>query len=949
VSVLAKKPAKIGFLFSLALKNILHHKKHMFMLIFGFSITVSILLAINTWAVTAKDLAVTDFLEKQDFQAYMFSSQNPEDINLVQESLTTNPLVSLYTTAYTSYALFNFENKSPSYVCLPEEEQNGTDPVSVTNVFIANQTTLEQMSFMFNVEGSFTLANNTILVSLQQAQEMAKVYQKEITVGTIVNISIAKKIPNPAYGQNRLESFLSTNYENFTIGGIYTVREVVSVIETAVKVDWLADSVIFPLAQLNASDREIMALNDIPYLLFIKFNQKALIRNGFESIIDTMTLFSEQIKRDYPAMFIYLFTSPIETLLAAYARAAHSLVFILPVLVVSSIVMVFTTNITIKAREKEVALLRDRGADTFQIIFLFILEFILATFIGLVCGIALSFPLAAIIPALAKGGFTMITFVKFWTNFKISYSFFSGTIILLGLGLISYASFKVWWEMSLQQSQSGFRQYSRKKVGKNILLGLLVSITAIVAIALLFSLIKIIPIIREEQSFSVANSATAGYTFTLFTILLVAVAFFVSLLLTEILYTRMKWFYRRLLLAKAFFLSNNLRRKSKRLSQITFAILVATAVLTFSMITINSIAQQQETEVAFKNGADLRIMTYPLDYSFKDNISRIEEINEVLPVFKTKGSIAYSDYTIYGLDPTIYSRVGNWDESSFLEGETAFESLYALEETADGVIISNRLAERLNLSVGDNLPINNLPGGIYSRRFTIVGLINSAPGLGLAEGRNLEMLQPYEGFVIINGNYCRTELGVMTSQLFLASVYPGENIQKAAEKVTALLPNIEVNPKQLNEEFIGAFITNYIPKAQVFFKIANGIIIIITIILLVAFTDFTLKQRTKEMAIKLALGISRRELTREVMIEIAIITIGAAISGIITGILFSYGMFYLIIPLITAQSIIPYTILISGAQLALLLGMELLITLLGVMPTMRKYRKEKIIKILGTE
>ena len=72
-------------------------------------------------------------------------------------------------------------------------------------------------------------------------------------------------------------------------------------------------------------------------------------------------------------------------------------------------------------------------------------------------------------------------------------------------------------------------------------------------------------------------------------------------------------------------------------------------------------------------------------------------------------------------------------------------------------------------------PVYNIASGILYRSFTVVGVINSAPGLGLADGQNIEMLQPNEGFILINADYMVEELSITNCQLFLASILPGEN------------------------------------------------------------------------------------------------------------------------------------------------------------------------------
>ena len=108
-------------------------------------------------------------------------------------------------------------------------------------------------------------------------------------------------------------------------------------------------------------------------------------------------------------------------------------------------------------------------------------------------------------------------------------------------------------------------------------------------------------------------------------------------------------------------------------------------------------------ESDFKNGADLRIVTYPVDYSFSNNISQVDGVNEVVSIFKTKGAIPSKDYTVYGVDPVKYSRIGEWDKSCF-PGQSNFSILTALEANPEGAIIGTGLSESLNVTIGDWIP-----------------------------------------------------------------------------------------------------------------------------------------------------------------------------------------------------------------------------------------------------
>ncbi len=939
---------KFGNFIKLAFRNILSHKRHMIIIIFGFAISISLLVSVNLWSKTSESLAINDFLGAQDFQAYILSASHPEEIDEIISDIEDDPLINFFSTGFSTEALFNTEGKNYiTYQVLPEDEQTDpSNPVSVTNAFVAGQETLDRISYVFNVEGNYSVDDNGILLSLQQAQELSSIYGYEIQVGDVLNISIAKYIPNIAYGEVFLSSFQTTFFENFTVNGIFTVNEGISIIQSILPSEILSDSVIFPLSALG-SDADLMKSNRVPYILFVKFDKDEITKDGLDEVVNKMQLFSETIKRDYPTSYIYFIESVISSLISAYSRASITIVLMIPVILIGIVMTVFTINIIVEYRQTEVALLRDRGADTFQILLLFIIEFLIVAFLGILFGIILSIFISAIIPSYSTSGFSGEIFRAFLrgsrTNF--SWGFSIGISLALLVILIGYASIKIWWEISLRHKNSEHERSIRRRMEKNIFLGVNISVVTIIIIALIFVLIDTIRNIQESQNFTYASTTSSGYTFILLCFLLIFVVQFISYLITDKVQISLKGLYRRVVFNEAFFLINNFKRKDKKLSSMTFAVILVTAFISFSLISASSVTQNQTMEANYKNGADMRIITYPVDYSFKNNISQIDGINEVVALMKATGSIAYNDYTVIGVDAITYSRVGKWDTSSFAEGNS-FENLKNLDETTNGVIISQPLAERLNLTIDDQIPIVNLPGGIFHRTFVIKGILNSAPGLGLMDGRNIEMLQENEGIVLINAEYLITELEVSTCQLFLASVFPDENKTRITQEIKGLLSNTQVNPELINEQFIGTFIESYIPNVRVFFYVQLVAVALIIIVLIIMFTDFTLNQRTQEFAINQTLGKSKTTISKLLIFEITVIMLSASIGGMLLGLAFTYASFNLITPILTSHNIIPYTVNIPILEFLLIPVIMTAVALIGVLPSILKYGREKIITAL---
>ncbi|MHA1923476.1 MAG: FtsX-like permease family protein [Candidatus Heimdallarchaeota archaeon] len=936
---------KVGYIIKLAFRNIVNYKKHMAIIVFGFTISIAVLLSINIWAVKSEQLAINGFLVEQDYQAYIYSAQHPEYIDEIIEELDNDTLVDYYNTAFVSYALFNTENKNPTeYVCLPEASQNQTDPVSITNAFIANQETLNRIKFLFNVEGNFTVEDNGVILSQFQADELSAIYDTEINIGSTLNVSIGKYIPNPAYGFDKIADFNPTFFESYTVTAIYTPQESISIIQEALDIDILSDSIIFPLEDIIPADIEEMNDKSVPYLLFIKFDQEVLTKDGIENVVEKMQDFKTRIFAGHN-VYIKILDSPIISLLNAYTRASVTIVFMMPVILVGIILTIFMVNIVVASRQEEVNLLRDRGADSPQIVLLFSIEFLIVAVTGVIFGIIIAILLAALIPSFSSQGFQGDVFREFIKLNKYDYKYMILVPLGLVVGILAYAIFKIIWEISLRNKDYTSGESQRKRIQRNIFVSTNIALAITITIALIFSIIDSARVVISSQNFSIGNSATSGYTFVLFCFMLIFAAQGISFLITEKFMSKIKGLYKRLIFNDAFFLINNFKRKNKKLSTMTFSLVIVSSLIVFSLTAAASISNNQMVESDFKNGADLRIVTYPVDYSFSNNISQVDGVNEVVSIFKTKGAIPSKDYTVYGVDPVKYSRIGEWDKSCF-PGGSNFSILTALEANPEGVIIGTGLSESLNVTIGDWIPVYNIASGILYRSFTVVGIINSAPGLGLADGQNIEMLQPNEGFILINADYMVGELSITNCQLFLASILPGENLATIEGGIEELLPNIQVNPVSVNEQFMGDFIEKYIPNVLTFFWIGLIAIIIIIIVLLVMFTDFTLSQRTQEFAISLSMGASRNTIAKLILTEVVVIILSACMGGILLGIGFTYSTFYLLTPILTSHNMIPFSVVIPIWQLVILPIIMTIVALVGVLPSIVKYGQEKIINTL---
>jgi hypothetical protein len=77
-----------------------------------------------------------------------------------------------------------------------------------------------------------------------------------------------------------------------------------------------------------------------------------------------------------------------------------------------------------------------------------------------------------------------------------------------------------------------------------------------------------------------------------------------------------------------------------------------------------------EKEVRYAIGADLRVSTTARPFSFNNTLEEYPGVNRAVPVLTTWASLGTERITIEALDPTEYSLIGHFDESSFY-GEDA--------------------------------------------------------------------------------------------------------------------------------------------------------------------------------------------------------------------------------------------------------------------------------------
>ncbi|MCE7744831.1 MAG: ABC transporter permease [Candidatus Heimdallarchaeota archaeon] len=921
------------FYFKSAMRNIANGKKQSVLYILGIFLSVSLLISLRLWSSTAEDLAARDFLTDQDFELKI-STYMPEDIPFILDWLDNDPIVQKTYEMYYNLACFNAEEKEPDYIFDPQDDPN--DPISITALGLWPKDSLDRIKTQFSVRGSFDLQLGEVLISEYEAKEIEGIVGYAIEPGMKINISIARR--SPELGEVRLFHFELRHFYNVTVKGIYRPIPAISMLQKTFSASFLRDSVIFLRENIIDSDILQMRANGIEPAIMVKTKVDELKKNGIGEILNILEDLADRLKIAYQSSQYLILDTPTIELQQSYSLAQTAIVFMVPVIASSIILTLFTTNIVIEKRKGQLFTLKDRGGQNWQIIGLILLEFLILTLIGIVLSIVASFVIASLIPSIASGSFSGAVFREFIIKVKFPFTLTLYTIV--SVLLISSLFVLVKLRMVLQNNVEEKQKQTRERIQK---LGVIITVGGLFVLTLIFLIYNTIQNhldIVDAYNFDINQSQQSMMVFLAIILLIILLAIVATLISNNIL-GKLKWLYDRFFLNKSFFVTNSLRNSQNKLTTILIILIIISCFNVFTLNIYATIRANEQAEQYYQNGADLRIHTSYVESTYGTNISAIEGIGEVMPVLRTEGKLIYNRVTVYGIDPIVYSRIGRWD-SVYTNQDIITDMLHNLNESDKGVIISDFVSERLNLTIGSTFTIAELPFGIAYESFEVKGIIHSAPGFGLAYGINIELNQPNQEFLLVNDRTLRENHSITDTNLFFAKLKPDADENKVVAELLNFENVISVNPEVVNEQFVGKYIRNYIPDVKTFLLIQIVLMNAVGLIIIGNNIEFILKQRDQSNAILNSIGNSTKSLIQIVFAEILVIEITSIIIAFIVGFPLSVFSVQFNRPIFTNHNILDYTFKMDVIGIPIFIVAILAISLLVTIPSIVRFSKQNI-------
>ncbi len=923
------------FYFTSALKNISNSKKQSTIYTLGIIISITLLLSLQLWSSTAEDLAAQDFLVDQDYELKV-STYLYKDLPGIKEFLENDPIVQEIAEIYYNIAFFNAEDKPVTYRFAPEDDQDDmNDPVSLTSLILLPKEAIQRIQSQFLVKGDFELQENEVLISEFEAQEIERIYGYEIEPGMKMNVSIAKN--GPEMGEVYLFNCDLEHFYNVTIRGIYRTIPTVSMIQKVLPITFLKDSIIF-LSENMINHTTIMKQNGLQPELLVKCDIKLLKKDGIDQIMPKIRDLTSRLKIAYQSSQSMILEAPIKELDKAYSVSKSALIFAIPVVVISIILSLFTTNIVIENRKNQIDTYKERGGEKWQVFTVLLLEFLILTIIGFIISITSSFGIAALIPAFTSGSFTWAAFTEFISSviFPFSMLFYMCLSTLLIIGIFAIIKFNTIFDSGLEEHQKRNRERIQKTTS---IIAISTAFISIVALLLAFGILSFLEI-NEIYNFTKEQTQQNMVSFLLIILLVMLISFIASIGIKSML-GKIKSLYDKLFKKNSFFIANTFKHSKSKISSLLLVLIILASVNVFYLSMYATNSGNYYDEQNYNNGADFRIHTSYIDIDFCESLNNITGIEDVMPVLSVEGKLIYNSVTVHGIDPIKYLDIGRWEMASNQNGDVE-TALLKLNNTQDGAIVSDVLAKKLNLTVGSIIPVREMPNRSYIEIFSVSGIIHSAPGFGLAYGDNIEIGQTSQEYILVNQRKVQIDYAVSATSLFLAKQTKSSNFDETIEELKTFTDILSINSEIINEQYVGQYINLYIPKTNSFILFQIVMLNIIGMIILLTNLEFLMTQRKQYNAILNTIGNSNRNLLTLILNELLIVNFVSIIAGLIIGIPFAFLAMVINRPIFTSNNILPYTFSFDYIGIPIFILALLLISALTILPTINKFSKENI-------
>ncbi len=959
--------SKLAFSFSYVFHGVRRRKTRSISLLLGVLIGVALVSSVFVWTDTGARVSTHDYLHSQSFHySVVQQSQtpvNPEAIIPVQSFVERQPTTETSHIVYWTICIINPEGvittdiyqpwpylDNPAYP--PRVNRKDCSALFVDDTFLA----AAEQSFTFT--GENRIDQNSILISQEVLNDALFYFGTTIGIGDTIDLAVARNYNGPQSGTmqapvlyGHLDTFL---LENLEVVGIYDIEPRNDIMQQAFPVmgrqnfgpfsgvesifGWI-DGIILHQDLLSQYNRnEIVRETSFPRIL-TKLSYPAIFRQGLDNAIEIIESTFGQIESAFPVSVRgRLELVQLGEFIGAYKSRQGMIVILAPITMLSVLFTAFATTLFLGGRKPELALLRSRGASFQQLYGTLLLEFSILAILGLVLGNLIGVFIGCLLPS--STSFLQFDSSVFFRFLSLANTSPIAWIVASCICIAPSLAFTIVSTRSFLHTEL----YSAIRGGSNReWFSFRTQVLYILGTCLLF-----LPITVFVQTIQVEPGFASAFAIGIFvmTVLLWGLLCDVSARLLRPGVSGLSRVFRPLFGQKSTIFAKSVRTRRHRTIPLMMIMTLTFSVTIFSAVEAQSYEGNITQQVKYFMGGDIRIYSDQVPASSVWQLLNIPGIDAATAVIMRSSFAVTEEIQLIGIDPVAYARTGNWDSTS-MPGANPYSVLEALENMPDAIIFPQHIANAVDRHPGDQIDIttsfmtNFYEPTTFTKTFTIIGEVYSAPGFGFADSDSPAVTPtPYPGygfqestaFAFCHIDYFLYELpsqGAMgeidDTFLFFASTEPGADRDQVFDTVRALgFTRTAWSSHSLDIEAM-------YPGAHLF---SGGVISLLSmsfvaalalgLLSLTVFVNVMVSGRKTEYAIMRAIGGTRGQVTAIVVGEFVGLILATFFLGLLLSVGFSWLLMNTLIKLFPLPTVLPFMIV---WPLLLLLGLVLLVVL----------------------
>lgn len=908
---------------SYATGNIWHMKRRAFNLIIGFAIGAALISSFVHYQEAAPRVAIKDALAERDYEMVIqpgFPWQGHHLLENVSKWLMNERFVEHTEVAYHSMGLFGayslphdyffgisgFGAYSPTGILISDRE----------SVYIVNETYLDTVADQFNVQGELKVDRETIILSNQLISQINETTGVSLEVGSYFNFSIAGSAPqHPDIGPVYYGNFTPVELTNMKVGGIFSRIPEDSPASLSFTPETLTDSIIVSRNLINYSIEVSLEKTQVLPKLLVRADRQEISKLAPRNVVRSLETLAGILKVEFNSLEVELYTEHLSRKVDRFWETNTAVMFLLvPSVILAGYLSVLCTNLVTRSRSTEVGILKSRGADHWELITIFSLEYGILAIIGTLLGsLLLGVIISASISAFSTNyAIDLVTLSEFIYEVELSPTALIVAFIYSFVVLTAVITRQVRYFMKLDVAEA--IQASTRSRGDFVKQWHLDFVASVFFFAIWgFALVN--------RSYESLLGLSADETQSGFLLLGVLLWFFLAAssgrLVMRILPRLMAWLH-IILGSRVKFLTENYSRRGHLVVPILLMFVMTFSIGAFVLETSEIVRSNAENELFFLIGSDCKVISASdTSVNFADTLKAEPGVENVTAVVQTTGDVGPFHVAMMSLDMAVYWEIGDWGKSGLAAGHDyapvirilntmpqyfdltndgsldAFTIEIALKLMARSpsplILLNEFLAQRLQIEPGETLIIRSI-GNAWERfeEFFVLGILEAAPGFGmLNDGGRLtgERVASDGGAVLLSSNILVDNYGFTTTSMFMLSVYDDASLAAINRNLLR------------HQEVLRVFTTDYAKeKSQDFVRFLgiSGIAIvsfassvIFAILYLSLFLDYIVVERRREYAIMRAAGAKKGEVTSQILFEFLGMLIPGFLVGLALGTIFS--------------------------------------------------------------